>query len=131
MCKVQGLMRATQGRQDGVSTRHSGTARAEAAEGPFHASGPDDGRLDRLTEGARELASGHEVLLGGLRQLGAGTQALQAGLGNLTDGAGRLDTGMELLRRTLPMDVDRPEGNAQGLAAVSYSQLTLPTNREF
>jgi putative membrane protein len=62
------------------------------------------------------LASGHEALLVGLRQLGAGAQALQAGLGNLTDGAGRLDTGMELLRRTLPTDVDRPEGSAQGLA---------------
>ena len=110
------LLQGTQRLQDGVNSLTEGTARAAGAVGSLQARLPDDGRLDKLAEGARELANGHEVLLGGLRQLGAGTQALQAGLGNLTDGTGRLNTGLELLRRTLPMDVDRPEGNAQGLA---------------
>ena len=110
------LLQGTQRLQDSVSTLADGTARTAGAVGSLQARLPDDGRLDRLTEGARDLASGHEALLVGLRQLGAGAQALQAGLGNLTDGAGRLDTGMELLRRTLPTDVDRPEGSAQGLA---------------
>ena len=110
------LLQGTQRLQDGVNSLTEGTARAAGAVGSLQARLPDDGRLDKLAEGARELANGHEVLLGGLRQLGAGTQALQAGLGNLTDGTGRLNTGLELLRQTLPMDVDRPEGNAQGLA---------------
>jgi len=110
------LLQGTQRLQDGVNSLTEGTARAAGAVGSLQARLPDDGRLDKLAEGARELANGHEVLLGGLRQLGAGTQTLQAGLGNLTDGTGRLNTGLELLRQTLPMDVDRPEGNAQGLA---------------
>ena len=110
------LLQGTQRLQDGVNSLTEGTARAAGAVGSLQARLPDEGRLDKLAEGARELANGHEVLLGGLRQLGAGTQALQAGLGNLTDGTGRLNTGLELLRQTLPMDVDRPEGNAQGLA---------------
>jgi putative membrane protein len=110
------LLQGTQRLQDGVNTLADGTARAAGAVGSLQARLPDDGRLDKLAEGARELANGHEALLGGLRQLGAGTQALQTGLGNLSDGTGRLNTGLELLRRSLPMDVDRPEGNAQGLA---------------
>ena len=110
------LLQGTQRLQEGVGTLADGTARARSAVNSLQTRLPEDTRLDRLTEGSRELANGHEALLGGLRQLGSGTQALNTGLAGLVDGVGRLDTGLELLRRSLPIDVDRPEGNAQGLA---------------
>lgn len=110
------LLQGAQRLQDGVGTLAEGTARAGASLSALQSRLPEDARLDRLTEGSRELVSGHDALLGGLRQLGTGTQALQQGLAGLTDGAGRLDMGLELLRRSLPNDVDRMEGNAQGLA---------------
>jgi putative membrane protein len=78
---------------------------------------PDDTRLDAFTEGARELARGHDGLLAGLRPLAGGGEQLGAGLSRLTDGAGRLDSGLELLRRSLPVAVDSPGGSARGLAA--------------
>jgi putative membrane protein len=110
------LLQGTQRLQEGVGALADGTARARYAVNAMQARLPEEARLDRLTEGSRELANGHEALLGGLRQMGSGTQALNNGLSGLVDGVGRLDTGLELLRRSLPTDVDRPEGNAQGLA---------------
>ena len=110
------LLQGSQKLQEGVAALTDGTARAGVSVNALQARLPEDSRVDRLTEGTRELINGHEALVGGLRQLGAGTQALQQGLAGLTDGAGRLDLGLELLRRSLPSDVDRMEGNAQGLA---------------
>jgi putative membrane protein len=110
------LLHGTQKLQEGVGTLAEGTVRAGATLSTLQSRLPEDARLDRLAEGSRELVNGHDALLGGLRQLGTGTQVLQQGLVGLTDGAGRLDIGLELLRRSLPNDVDRLEGNAQGLA---------------
>lgn len=110
------LLQGTQRLQEGVGALADGTARARSAVNTMQARLPEEARLDRLTEGSREVVNGHEALLGGLRQMGSGTQALNSGLSGLVDGVGRLDTGLELLRRSLPTDVDRPEGNAQGLA---------------
>jgi len=110
------LLQGTQRLQEGVGTLADGTSRARSAVSALQARLPEEARLDRLTEGSREVLNGHEALLGGLRQMGSGTQALNTGLTGLVDGVGRLDTGLELLRRSLPIDVDRPEGNAQGLA---------------
>ena len=110
------LLAGTQRLQEGVGALADGTARARSAMSGLSARLPEDARLDRLAEGSRDLANGHDALVGGLRQMGAGTQALQTGLAGLADGAGRLSTGLELLRQSLPTDVDRPEGNAQGLA---------------
>ena len=66
--------------------------------------------------GARDLARGNEALRTGLRQLSAGTDTLQGGMGKLLDGSARLDVGLELLRNSLPVVVDTPEGSARGLA---------------
>ncbi|MEI8265055.1 MAG: YhgE/Pip domain-containing protein [Betaproteobacteria bacterium] len=110
------LLQGTQRLQEGVGALADGTARARAAVNTMQARLPEEARLDRLTEGSREMVNGHEALLGGLRQMGSGSQVLNNGLSGLVDGVGRLDTGLELLRRSLPADVDRPEGNAQGLA---------------
>ena len=111
------LLQGAQKLQAGVGSLAEGTARAGATLSAMQARLPEDTRLDRLTEGTRELVNGHDALLGGLRQLSAGTQNLQQGLVGLTDGAGRLNVGLELLRKSLPSDVDRLEGNAQGLAS--------------
>lgn len=109
---LQGALRL----EEGVAGLADGSLRAAQAVAALNARLPDDGRLDALAEGARELVRGHDALIGGLRQLGGGVQALEGGLARLSDGAGRLDTGLELLRRSLPLSVDRPEGSARGLA---------------
>ena len=119
------LLQGSQRLQEGVAALTDGTARAGASINAVQARLPEDARLDRLAEGSRELVNGHEALVGGLRQLGAGTQALQQGLAGLTDGAGRLDMGLELLRRSLPSDVDRMEGNAEGLASSVEPQVEI------
>ena len=111
--------RLTQGAarlDEGVVTLADGSLRAGNAIATLNARLPDETRLDGFVEGARELVRGHDALIGGLRQLGSGTQTLQGGLVRLAEGAGRLDTGLELVRRSLPLAVDRPEGSAQGLA---------------
>ena len=110
------LLQGAQRLEEGVATLADGTLRAAQAVAALNARLPDDGRLDAVPEGARELARGHDALIAGLRQLGGGTQALDGGLARLADGAARLDTGLELLRRSLPLSVDRLEGSAGGLA---------------
>jgi len=93
------------------ATQRAGTAMAQMA-----ARLPDEQRLDSFVDGARELSRGSEALLGALRQLAVGGDSLQSGTARLADGAARLDTGLELLRRSLPLAVDTPAGSAQGLA---------------
>jgi putative membrane protein len=112
----QRLLAGTQRLDENVALLIDGTQRAGAALAAITARLPEDQRLDSFNEGARELVRGHDALLGGLRQLQGGTQTLQGGLVKLADGAGALDTGLELLRRTLPAQVDAPGGSAQGLA---------------
>ena len=101
---------------EAVSALTEGTQRAGNAASMLAARLPDEARLDGFVEGARELSHGSETLHAGVRQLAAGNDTLQGGLIKLTDGAGRLDTGLELLRRSLPLAVDAPGGSAQGLA---------------
>ena len=119
------LLQGSQRLQEGVGTLTEGSARAAQSVNALQARLPEDARLERLAEGSRELVNGHDALLGGLRQMSVGSQALNTGLAQLTDGAGRLDTGLELLRRSLPEDVDRPEGNAQGLALSVEPQIEV------
>ncbi len=109
---LQGAVRL----QEGVGALADGSQRAGQAVSALTGRLPEDGRVESLGEGARDLVRGHDALLAGLQQFGGGTQSLQAGLARLGDGAGRLLTGMELVRRSLPQEVDRPEGSAQGLA---------------
>ena len=109
---LQGAVRL----QEGVGALADGSQRAGQAVSALTGRLPEDARVDSLGDGARELVRGHDALLGGLQQLGGGTQQLQVGLVRLADGAGRLETGLELVRRSLPQAVDRPEGSAQGLA---------------
>jgi putative membrane protein len=109
---LQGAVRL----QEGVGALADGSQRAGQAVSALTGRLPEDARVDSLGEGARELVRGHDTLLAGLQQFGGGTQSLQTGLVRLGDGAGRLETGLELVRRALPQEVDRPEGSAQGLA---------------
>jgi len=102
--------------EDGVVQLVEGTQRAATALAQLSARLPDDGALATFSDGTRELARGSEALAGGLRALGAGTAALEGGMAQLLEGSGRLDTGLELLRRSLPLAVDVPGGSAQGLA---------------
>ena len=102
--------------EEGVGALTEGSQRAGQAVSTLAARLPDEARVESLGEGARELVRGHDALLAGLQQLGGGSQSLQAGVNRLGDGAGRLSTGLELVRRSLPQEVDRPEGSAQGLA---------------
>ena len=102
--------------EEGVGALADGSQRAGQAVSALAGRVPEDARVDGLGEGARELVRGHDALLSGLQQFGGGTQSLQTGLSRLADGAGRLETGLELVRRSLPQEVDRPEGSAQGLA---------------
>jgi len=120
-----GLVKGAVRLQEGVVALADGTASARSALGGLNARLPEDARLERLAEGSRELVNGHDALLGGLRQMSMGTLALNTGLAQLSDGAGRLDTGLELLRKALPLDVDRPEGNAQGLALSVEPQIEV------
>ncbi|MEN9420437.1 MAG: hypothetical protein RI988_4058 [Pseudomonadota bacterium] len=110
------LLQGAQRLEEGVETLADGTQRAGQALAALTARLPEDGRPEALADGARELLRGHEALQAGLQQLSGGTQALPGGLARLADGAGRLSTGLELVLRTLPPAVDRPEGSAQGLA---------------
>ena len=112
----QRLNAATQRVDEAVSALTEGTQRAGNAASMLAARLPDEARLDSFVEGARELSRGSEALQNVVRQLAGGNDALQGGLLKLTDGAGRLDTGLELLRRSLPLAVDAPGGSAQGLA---------------
>ena len=115
----EGQARLLQGAQrldEGLGLVADAAQRTGQASASLQARLPDEGRVEVLADGARELARGQDALAVNLRQLGAGSQTLQGGLLKLTDGAGRLDTGLELLRGTLPESVDRPDGSAQGLA---------------
>ncbi len=93
------------------ATQRAGNAMAQLA-----ARLPEEPRLDSFVEGARELSRGSDTLLVALRQLASGGDTWQSGTGRLADGAARLETGLELLRRSLPLAVDTPAGSAQGLA---------------
>ena len=63
---------------------------------------PEDSQLDELDRGTDALVSG--------------TTALAEGTQNARLGAERLSAGMDLLWDSLPGDVDKPDGSAQGLA---------------
>ncbi len=110
------LQSATLRIDEAVSALTDGTQRAGNAAAMLAARLPDEQRLDSFVEGARELQRGSDSLQTGLRELAAGGETLQLGLTKLLDGAGRLDVGLELLRRSLPLAVDTPEGSARGLA---------------
>ena len=110
------LLAASQRIDEGVVSLAEGTQQAAAAAAAVAARLPEGQQLDSFVEGARELARGSEVLLGGARQLAEGSGRLKGGLAGLSDGAARLSTGLDLLRSSLPMQVDGPGGSAQGLA---------------
>jgi putative membrane protein len=110
------LLQGAQRLQDGITAMTEGSALAASSLAALQSRLPDDSRLSGLSDGTRDLVMGHDALLGGMRQIGAGASALETGLAPVHDGVGRLNTGLELLRRSLPADVDRPEGSAQGLA---------------
>ncbi len=63
---------------------------------------PEDSQLDELDRGTDALVSG--------------TTALAQGAQNARQGADRLSAGLDLLWDSLPGDVDKPDGSAQGLA---------------
>ena len=63
---------------------------------------PEDSLLDELDRGTDALVNG--------------TTALAEGTQNARQGADRLTTGLDLLWDSLPADVDKPDGSAQGLA---------------
>ncbi|NVO05204.1 MAG: YhgE/Pip domain-containing protein [Rhodoferax sp.] len=63
---------------------------------------PEDSQLD-------ELDRGTDVLVHGSTSLADGVQAAK-------QGADRLSAGLDLLAGSLPADVDKPDGSAQGLA---------------
>jgi putative membrane protein len=63
---------------------------------------PEDSQLD-------ELDRGTDVLVNGTTALAEGTQ-------NARQGAERLSAGLDLLWDSLPGDIDKPDGSAQGLA---------------
>jgi putative membrane protein len=63
---------------------------------------PEDSQLD-------ELDRGTDVLVNGTTALAEGTQSAR-------QGAERLSAGLDLLWASLPGDVDKPDGSAQGLA---------------
>lgn len=110
------LLAGVQRAEEAVTSLTEGTQRAGNAMAMLAARLPEEARLDSFVDGARDLARGSDTLAGGLRQLATGSDVLQGGMAKLTDGAGRLDTGLELLRRSLPVAVDAPGGSAQGLA---------------
>lgn len=110
------LLAGLQRTEEAVNSLADGTQRAGTAMASLSARLPEEQRLDSFVEGARELARGSEALSGGLRPLASGTEVLSGGMTKLIDGSGRLDTGLELLRRSLPVAVDAPGGSAQGLA---------------
>ncbi len=110
------LQAATLRIDDAVSALTDGTQRAGNASALLAARLPEEHRLDSFVEGSRELSRGSDALHNGLHQLAIGTDTLQQGLAKLVDGAVRLDAGLELLRGSLPLAVDAPEGSASGLA---------------
>jgi putative membrane protein len=63
---------------------------------------PEDSQLDELERGSETLVTG--------------TQALSEGAQVVRLGADRLGMGLDLLANSLPADVDKPDGSAQGLA---------------
>jgi putative membrane protein len=63
---------------------------------------PEDALLDELDRGTDALVSG--------------STALAEGTQNARQGADRLSAGLDLLWDSLPEDVDKPDGSAQGLA---------------
>ena len=63
---------------------------------------PEDNLLDELDRGTDTLVSG--------------TAALADGMQSARQGADRLSAGLDLLANSLPADVDKPDGSAQGLA---------------
>lgn len=115
---------------DGVAQLDSGLHSAAEAQG-------------KLAEGAETLSSGVGALTSGVRainqglrsmvqklpedsqleELDRGTDTLVSGAAALAEGtqtarlgADRLSAGLDLLWESLPSDVDKPEGSAQGLA---------------
>ncbi len=63
---------------------------------------PPDAKLDELMQGGNTLVGG--------------TQNLQGGLGQLKAGSRELSAGLDLLNKSLPADIQTPEGSARGLA---------------
>jgi putative membrane protein len=63
---------------------------------------PEDGQLEELDRGTDALVNG--------------TTALAEGTQSARQGADRLSAGLDLLWESLPGDVDKPDGSAQGLA---------------
>jgi putative membrane protein len=63
---------------------------------------PEDSQLDELDRGTDALVSG--------------STALAEGTQNARQGADRLSVGLDLLWDSLPGEIDKPEGSAQGLA---------------
>ena len=63
---------------------------------------PEDSQLDELDRGTDALVKGSTTLAEGTH--------------NARQGAERLSTGLDLLWDSLPADVDKPDGSAQGLA---------------
>jgi putative membrane protein len=115
---------------DGVTQLDTGLRSATEAQG-------------RLAEGADKLSSGVGALTGGVRamnqgirsmvqklpedsqldELGHGANLLANATNALADGtqaarlgAERLSAGLDLLASSLPVEVDKPDGSAQGLA---------------
>lgn len=119
------LVQGSQRLQDGAAAAAEAALRLSQSMAALSARLPEDARIDSFSEGARELAQGHDALVGGLRQLNSGALALQGGLQRVAEGAGRLDTGMALVRQTLPSSVQRPEGSAQGLAMSVEPELEM------
>jgi putative membrane protein len=63
---------------------------------------PADARLDELASASRTV--------------GSGAQDLRQGLGQLKSGSKELTQGLAVLNRSLPRDVQAPDGSARGLA---------------
>ena len=63
---------------------------------------PEDSQLEELDHGTDVLASG--------------TATLAEGVQSARQGAERLGAGLDLLASSLPQDIDKPDGSAQGLA---------------
>lgn len=96
------LADGTQKLSEGVQRLADGMA---ALGGGIHTAAtklPADIKLDELAQGGRALATGASDLHLGLAQLKAGSLELSAGL--------------DLLNRSLPGDIDAPDGSARGLA---------------
>ena len=114
----------------GVTQLDTGVQAAAEAQGKL-----EDG-ADKLNAGIGNLTTGMRTLNQGLRTmvlklpedslldeldrgtdtLMSGTTTLAEGTQNARQGADRLSAGLDLLWDSLPGDVDKPDGSAQGLA---------------